>query len=125
MKKLGRHLIIELYGCDVARLTDARAIRQHMITAAEISGATVVGEKFHTFNPHGVSGVVVLAESHFSIHTWPEYNYAAIDCFTCGDHCNPRKGCDYLKKALSATDESITELPRGLPSGNHKISEAS
>jgi S-adenosylmethionine decarboxylase len=125
VKKLGRHLIVELYGCDVEKLIDADMIRSHMVMAAEISGATVVGEKFHTFNPHGVSGVVVLAESHFSIHTWPEYNYAAIDCFTCGDHCNPRKGCDYLKKALLATDESITELPRGLPSGENKISAAS
>ena len=71
---------------------------------------------FHRYNPQGVSGVVVIAESHISIHTWPEYGYAAVDFFTCGDAVDPYEAHEYLKKSLKAQDSHITELKRGMPS---------
>lgn len=115
MQKLGRHLIVEYYNCSRDILDNIDYIKEHMVIAAKKAGATVVGDVFHQFNPAGVSGAVVLAESHFSIHTWPERGYAAMDFFTCGDHCNPYYGFDYLKDILQAGKEKITELERGIP----------
>ena len=115
MHKLGRHLIVEFYNCDRKVLNDINIIKKHMLIAAVKAGATVVGEKFHEFSPVGVSGAVILAESHLSIHTWPEYGYAAMDLFTCGDHCDPYAGFKYLRRIFRAQQESIQELARGLP----------
>jgi S-adenosylmethionine decarboxylase proenzyme len=115
MQKLGRHLIVEFCGCDSVYLDDIHYVRKHMLIAAEKAGATVVGEKFHQFSPQGVSGAAILAESHLSIHTWPESNYAAIDFFTCGDHCDPTRGIDYLKSVFDVQQENRRELDRGIP----------
>ena len=114
MQKLGRHLIVEFYGCNQQFLDNIDYIKEHMILAAEKAGATVVGEMFHKFNPIGASGAVILAESHISIHTWPEHGYAALDFFTCGDHCDPYKGFNYLKLMFQATSEQVTALNRGI-----------
>ncbi|MGC8544768.1 adenosylmethionine decarboxylase [Athalassotoga sp.] len=113
MKALGRHLLIELYGCDVAMLDDIAGIEEHMRTAARKANSTVVNSTFHRFNPYGVSGVVVIAESHLSIHTWPEYGYAAVDIFTCGDSVDPWKAFEYLKDVMKSERESVLELQRG------------
>jgi len=113
MKALGRHLLIELYGCDVAMLDDIAGIEEHMITAARKANSTVVNSTFHRFSPYGVSGVVVIAESHLSIHTWPEYGYAAVDIFTCGDSVDPWKAFEYLKDVMKSERESVLELQRG------------
>ena len=85
MKALGQQTSVEYYKCNPEILNDVAAIKRAMRDAARIAGATIVQEAFHLFNPHGVSGVVVIAESHLAIHTWPEYGYAAVDLFTCGD----------------------------------------
>lgn len=116
MKILGRHLIVELADCDRAMLDDAAAMEQHLTEAARLSGATIVQSVFHRYNPQGVSGVVVIAESHVSLHTWPEYGYAAVDFFTCGDRVDPYKAHDYLKEKLQAKSSQIRELKRGIPS---------
>ena len=84
MKTVGRHLIAEFYRCDAAIIDDLDAIREALIAAAEVIGATVMGHTFHRYTPHGVSGTVVIAESHLSIHTWPESSYVAVDIYTCG-----------------------------------------
>src|SRR3989339_816081 len=81
--------------------------------AAVECGATVVEKKFHMFNPYGVSGVVIISESHLAIHTWPEYGYAAVDLFTCGDSCDPKIAYNYLKEGLCSTSDSYSELKRG------------
>ena len=114
MHELGRHILVELYGCEPATLNDMDVIRREMLRAAELSGATIVGDVFHRFQPHGVSGAVVIAESHLSIHTWPEYRYAALDLFTCGSNVNPWIGFDHLYKVLRAERSSQTEIRRGL-----------
>ena len=89
MNALGRHLLVELHDCNKEVLNDLDFIRDVMVKAAVDCGAEVLGESFHRFSPQGVSGVVVIAESHISIHTWPEYGYAAADVFTCGTAVNP------------------------------------
>ncbi len=125
MKILGRHLIVEYSECDKRNLDDVRLLEEGMCEAVRRSGATIVRSVFHRYNPQGVSGVVVIAESHISIHTWPEYGYAAVDFFTCGDSVDPYKAHEYLASVLSAGSANIQELKRGIPSEmdeviNHK-----
>lgn len=114
MRALGQQLLVELYHCDHAILNDVDLIEAHMLQAAEVAGATIVEKTFHHFSPHGVSGVVVIAESHLAIHTWPEYGYAAVDLFTCGDTIMPDPCFEYLKEALKAESYSVTEMKRGI-----------
>lgn len=114
MKTLARHLIAELYGCPFQSLDDLEGIRRAMLEAAEVVGATVLKDAFHPFEPDGVSGVVVIAESHLSIHTWPHRGYAAVDIFTCGG-LDPNPGCRHLATALGAQDWRLQEILRGLP----------
>jgi len=116
---LGRHLLVEYHGCDDRVLDDEEAIRAAMRRAAEAAGATVVGEVFHRFTPQGVSGVVVIEESHLSIHTWPECGYAAVDFYTCGD-CVPERAHTLLAEALAATWSEVMRVERGIPEGRHQ-----
>ncbi len=114
MNALGKHLLLELKGCDEEVLNDMSFIKSTMLTAAEECGATVVGESFHQFNPHGVSGVVVIAESHLFIHTWPEYGYAAADIFTCGNSVKPERAAQVITRKLGSKDHSMVEMRRGI-----------
>lgn len=113
MKALGQHILVEFYGCPEEVMKDNALIERVMNEAAEASGATIVGSHFHTFNPYGVSGVIVIAESHFTIHTWPEYGYAAIDIFTCGDIIDNLLAFDYMKKYFKPQNTSTIEMKRG------------
>ena len=114
MKTLSRHLLIELYGGDPEALDDLARIRTAMLEATEAVGATRMTDAFHRFHPQGVSGTVVIAESHLSIHTWPEHGYAAVDIFTCGG-LDPRPGIAILQAALRAAEVQTREIVRGLP----------
>jgi len=114
LKTIGRHLIAEYYGCDPQILNDVEHIRAAMVRAAGVIGATIMGETFHGFTPQGVSGTVVIAESHLSIHTWPEYGYVAVDIYTCGG-LDPRRGFDLLGRELGAESCRLQEIVRGLP----------
>ncbi|MCB0265624.1 MAG: adenosylmethionine decarboxylase [Calditrichia bacterium] len=118
MNALGRHILAEFYGCDANILNDSQMIEAYMKQAALECGATIVSSTFHTFNPHGVSGVVVIAESHLAIHTWPEYGYAAVDVFTCGETVDPTVANDSLKESLQAEKVKVMELKRGELSSN-------
>ena len=113
MKALGKHILVEFYGCNRNVLNGVNIIKKIMTQAAIISGATIVDSVFHLFSPHGVSGVIVIAESHLTIHTWPEYGYAAVDLFTCGDDVDPWKAYEYLRKELKARNSTQIELKRG------------
>ena len=113
MKSLGRHLLTEFYGCDRETLNDPNRIKKIMEEAAITSGASIVQSVFHLFNPHGISGVVVIAESHLAIHTWPEYGYSAVDIFTCGEEVDPWRTYHYLKEKLRAASTSTVEILRG------------
>jgi len=114
MSALGRHILAEFYGCPQEMLNETEQIKQHMVAAALESGAEVKETVFHQFSPQGVSGVVVISESHLAIHTWPEYGYAAVDVFTCGQTVDPWASCNYLKQVFSAQNMSAREIKRGL-----------
>ncbi len=111
---LGRHLLAEFYDCNSNILNNLQLIEDAMTEAAIECGATVVQKNFHHFSPYGVSGVVVIAESHLAIHTWPEYGYAAVDLFTCGSSCDPKVAYDYLQEKLGSGSAFYSELKRGL-----------
>lgn len=113
MTALGCHLLAEFSGCDPARLSDLEHVTQAMLAAAEASGATVVAQSFHHFSPLGVSGVVIIAESHLAIHTWPEHRFAAVDFFTCVNRVVPDRAIDYLRAALVAGHLETAHLERG------------
>lgn len=112
MTALGHHLLAEFTGCDAAALADLGLITGVMLRAAEASGATVVTHSFHHFSPYGVSGAVIIAESHLAIHTWPEHRFAAVDFFTCGA-VDMERGLAVLKQALGAEGETRLALERG------------
>lgn len=114
MTTIGRHLIAEFYGCAGPTLDDVDAVRRSMRAAAEAIGAAIVGDTFHRFSPQGVSGSVVIAESHLSVHTWPETGYVAIDIYTCGG-LDPRIGFELLGDAFRAQKCRVQEIVRGLP----------
>ena len=95
-------------------LTDVDAVADMMERAALEANATPIEKAFHRFQPQGVSGVVVIQESHLSIHTWPETGYAAMDFYTCGDHTDPWAACDYAARILGATNMRTTEVKRGI-----------
>lgn len=111
----GRHLLVEYRGCAEDRLDDAALIEELMKRAATAALATIVNVTFHRFAPQGVSGVVVVQESHLSIHTWPEHGYAAVDFYTCGD-CVPEAAHEVLFAGLAATSCELMIVHRGLPS---------
>lgn len=113
MSALGTHILVEFLGCKPEHLNDVPLIEKSMVKAASTAGATVINSTFHHFSPYGVSGVVVIQESHLAIHCWPEYQYAAVDLFTCGDTVDPWISFDYLKKALGAQNYSALEMKRG------------
>jgi S-adenosylmethionine decarboxylase len=114
LNALGRHLLVELHDCDKEALNDLGLIRDVMVKAAIDCGAVVLGESFHRFSPQGVSGVVIIAESHLSIHTWPEFSYAAVDIFTCGTFVNPEKAAEVIIEKLGSKNHSVMEIPRGV-----------
>ena len=109
---LGNHILVEFMNCDPHIRNDVAAIDKDMVAAAQKAGATVINSTFHHFSPYGVSGVVVIQESHLAIHTWPEYGYAAVDLFTCGE-MDAWISFDWLKEAFGAKSYSALEMKRG------------
>jgi S-adenosylmethionine decarboxylase proenzyme len=110
---LGKQTMLELYGCATKYLNDIAYIEKMMLEAAKRANATVVQQFFHQFSPFGVSGTVVIAESHINIHTWPEHDFAAVDLFTCGTEMEVMEACNYLTEALEAQQHTIKTYERG------------
>jgi len=121
MKVLGRHLIAEYTGCAPAILNDASYVEESLLEAVRQSGATIVRSVFHHYAPQGVSGVVVIAESHMSVHTWPEYGYAAVDFFTCGQAVDPYRANACLAEKLGCRQAIVSEIKRGIPSETDEV----
>ena len=123
VRPLGRHLLLELFECDATALASLPTVKTSMLEAANRAHATIVNHVFHEFSPFGVSGVVVIAESHLAIHTWPEYRFAAVDVFSCGEVLQPQLAAEYLAERFTAGRISVVELGRGLL--NHEVLEES
>ena len=112
---LGKHVILECYECDLEALNSPELLEMIFLEAADKSGATVMGTTFKKFDPQGVSGVVIIAESHFTVHTWPEYKYAAIDMFTCGSRISFDAAKDVFRRRLKCKTMVVAgELDRGI-----------
>ena len=125
MNALGRHILAEIYGCDFEILNNKEKIQKIMVDAALETGAEVREVAFHKFSPQGVSGVVVISESHLTIHTWPELGYCAVDVFTCGDHVNPWDACNYMTEKFNAKHMTATEVKRGIFEAHVNVKEVS
>lgn len=111
---LGRHILCEAFGCKAELINDRQWVEKTMVEAALEAGAEVREVAFHQFSPQGVSGVVVISESHLAIHTWPEIGFAAIDVFTCGDTVDPWQACNLLIEKFGAQNATTTEVKRGV-----------
>ena len=110
---VGMHCLLDLYDCPSELLNDRLFIEQAMRDAAQQGLASLVKEVSHQFKPHGVTSIGLLAESHLSIHTWPEHCYAAVDVFTCGDTADPKQACLFLAQRLQAKNYSLQKVERG------------
>jgi S-adenosylmethionine decarboxylase len=113
----GRHILLDVWGVEPERLNDLESMQEAMLGAAAAAGATVVDSTFHRFPVQGLSGVVVLAESHISVHTFPEHGYAAFDIFTCGNRVDPERACEHLVRCVNAEDSFTKRFVRGLQTG--------
>jgi S-adenosylmethionine decarboxylase len=113
METMGRHVIAELWECEFDKLNDVNFIERTFVEAALKSGAEVREVAFHKFAPQGVSGVVIISESHLTIHSFPEHGYASIDVYTCGD-LDPTIAAKYIADALGSQTREMTEIPRGM-----------
>jgi S-adenosylmethionine decarboxylase len=103
-----------LRDCNPDILKSLEEVKNALVSAAREASATIIEISFHEFNPFGISGMVVIAESHLSIHTWPEYGYAALDIFTCGEIIKPEAAAEYLIRKFECKNPSVTEFKRGI-----------
>tara|TARA_B100000945_G_scaffold234515_1_gene190697 strand:+ start:93 stop:527 length:435 start_codon:yes stop_codon:yes gene_type:complete len=110
-----KHLLLELYRCDYEKLNDESFLRCNLNRAAKLANATVLNLISNKFQPQGVTAIALLAESHISIHTWPESNYSAVDIFTCGHNMLPELASQYLIEALQAEEHSLRVIERNPP----------
>jgi S-adenosylmethionine decarboxylase len=110
---VGTHCMLELYGCPAELLNDIEFIKQTLADAAEIARSTLLERITHQFHPQGVTALALLAESHISIHTWPENGYIAADVFTCGEHTTPVEACEFIARAFKSSKHLLMKLPRG------------
>lgn len=113
MPAIGKHCILELYGCPTALLTDEKFIEALLREASKRGMSTLLKQLTHRFEPHGVTSLALLAESHISIHTWPEYGYAAVDAFTCGETADPVRACRYIAEQMQAVRSDLRIVERG------------
>ena len=110
---LANHQIIELYECDIGVLENSEYVKNTFCEAVKRSKATVVAEKYHNFNPYGLTGVAVITESHISIHTWPEHRYVAVDVFSCDNKINHKEILKYLKVNFFSSKTKTKSIKRG------------
>jgi S-adenosylmethionine decarboxylase len=111
---LGTHLLVELRDCNPTILKSLESVRDALVSAAKEAKATIVDISFHEFNPFGITGMVVIAESHLSIHTWPKYGYAAVDIFTCGDVIKPEVAASSIIERFECKNPSMVKIKRGI-----------
>lgn len=113
MYDVGAHYVLDLYDCPVALLNDLDFVKEAVRKAAERASTTLLEEVSHKFHPQGVTALALLAESHLSVHTWPELRYVAADAFTCGDRADPKKACEYFVTAFQPRTYNLRRIARG------------
>ena len=111
---LGKHTFLDLYDCNKELLNDIKVLEDLMLEAARIANATIIKSHFHQFSPQGISGSVIIAESHFNIHSWPEHGYAAVDLFTCGDTIDESVATKLLMERLESKRHEVKTIQRGI-----------
>jgi S-adenosylmethionine decarboxylase len=109
----GDHYLVDLHGCDVKLISDVKPTEKALLSAATRCGSTIIEYHFHQFSPHGVSGVILIAESHISVHTWPEDSFVAVDIFTSGQRMKPEVAINILEDAFSAGRVEVLKVTRG------------
>ena len=109
----GDHYLVDLHGCDSDVIATVEPTETALLDAAKRCGSTIIEYDFHQFSPHGVSGVILIAESHFSVHTWPENGFAAVDIFTSGQTMQPQMAIDILTEAFCADRTEVMKVTRG------------
>ena len=114
-----KHFLLELYKCDYEKLNDESFVRCTLNNSAKLANAKVLNLISNKFEPQGVTAIALLAESHISIHTWPESNYSAVDIFTCGQNMKPEKACKYLIEVLIAEEHLLRVIDRNPPVSIH------
>lgn len=112
----GTHLILDVWDAAPSSLSDLEYVKSSLLNAAKKAGATIIGYKFHKFHPTGVSGIILIAESHISIHTWPDKGYASIDIYTCGNKCFPSEAKKQILEAFRVKRADVARIDRGLES---------
>lgn len=110
-----KHCVAELFNANPEKLNDEAFVREALVNAAEQAGATLLNVYTHAFYPQGVTGFALLAESHISIHSWPEYNFASVDAFTCGGTTFPEVACTYLANIFESSGHTINQIERMTP----------
>ncbi|KAA1248021.1 adenosylmethionine decarboxylase [Aquimarina sp. RZ0] len=120
MNGLGLHILMEFHECSIDILDKLDTLEETMNEAAMVAGATIIKSIFHQFAPQGVTGVVVIAESHLAIHTWPEHGYAAVDFFTCNAEMNYQMSYQLIAEALRSNKHSYKSIERGLITNSRK-----
>ncbi len=118
MEPVGEHYIVEASGCDPEIISNVEKMQQILVNAAHKANVKIWAVSFHRFPPQGVSGVIVISESHISVHSWPEYGYVALDIYTCGEHSNPEEAVNYALQEFKAENVHISEITRGLEEGD-------
>ena len=113
MKALGYHLIVECWDCQ-GELNSCELVKKTLTEATRKAKVTLLELRTHHFNPHGVSGMAIVAESHFSVHTWPEYRYVAVDIFTCGEKTQPGEALSVFREAFKPRKMQVQEIRRGV-----------
>ena len=113
LNAIGTHLLLELRDCEPNQLDSLSFVRETLVSAAEELGVTILSESFHQFSPQGVTGILSIAESHISIHTWPEHRYAAVDIFTCGDSFEPSKAGELIIQRFNSRSPEVIVIKRG------------
>lgn len=121
MKSLGHHILIDLHTCPAGALDKVEVVRRVMDHAAEAAGWHVVQSSYHQFEPHGVSGATIIQESHLTIHTWPEYGYAAVDLFYCGEHSGVDVIIESIFDGFFSGRAEIKEIARGVIDGSRNL----
>jgi S-adenosylmethionine decarboxylase proenzyme len=120
MKSLGMHYLAEFHHCPYEIINDTVCVEEIMNRAAEKSRATIIKSLFHKFSPHGVSGIIVVAESHFAIHTWPEHGYASVDLFSCGEF-DYMSALEHIRHELKAASHTYSAIERGRVPGDSGV----